>query len=163
MFEPGVEAVGHPHHPHVDQQQLQQQQQLAGHHPAAAPVVMMAPSSCQLVSRAAEGPSYCNVSALRSFPNLRLLSNDGFYYELNRCVFAALSPMLTPDGKSPEEQLSDETLDQDLSITTDLRKDELQIVVRYVNLPQSCSDLGFWVDPWDTFLHSGKYQNPSNL
>ena len=75
------------------------------------------------------GPSYVNVKALSSYPNLRLLSNDGSYYEVNRCVFAAVSPMLNPAKDAGQSELSEDALDIDLSITTDLNHNELQIAV----------------------------------
>ena len=92
------------------------------------------PPQSYLVSAQGGGPSYLNAEALSSYPNLRLLSNDGVYFQMNRCVLAAVSPML---GKTPQQrhhnspdQLSEEALDHDLSITTDLSRNELQMVVK---------------------------------
>ena len=71
------------------------------------------------------GPSYLSAKALSSYPNLCLLSNDGSYFELNRCVLASVSPMLASTiNESYESELV-----EDLFITTDLTHCELQIAV----------------------------------
>ena len=38
-------------------------------------------------------PAYTNPEALGTFPDLRLLSADGFYFEMNRAVFASISKL----------------------------------------------------------------------
>ena len=58
---------------------------------------------------------------LRDFCNLRILSNDGHHFYLNKCVFAA--------NCKPFATLVRET--EDLAITTDLSKEELGRVINF--------------------------------